>query len=144
MMTTKAAALALALAAAILCVAQAQLPDVGSLAQTAILGEVNKAVGSGFLCNSGASSGLIDALPGSGESSFSLRLSLSLRACARACVRGSLTLPATLFPRSTDRRTRSTGPVSLLNSIFGLGVEQGYRWATSSGPLTGVNGLTGC
>merc|ERR1712094_342 len=101
MMTTKAAALALALAAAILCVAQAQLPDVGSLAQTAILGEVNKAVGSGFLCNSGASSGLIDALPGS-------------------------------------------GPVSLLNSIFGLGVEQGYRWATSSGPLTGVNGLTGC
>ena len=140
MMTTKAAALALALAAAILCVAQAQLPDVGSLAQTAILGEVNKAVGSGFLCNSGASSGLIDALPGSGESSFSLRLSLSLRACAR----GSLTLPATLFPRSTDRRTRSTGPVSLLNSIFGLGVEQGYRWATSSGPLTGVNGLTGC
>ena len=101
MMTTKAAALALALAAAILCIAQAQLPDVGSLAQTAILGEVNKAVGSGFLCNSGASSGLIDALPGS-------------------------------------------GPVSLLNSIFGLGVEQGYRWATSSGPLTGVNGLTGC
>merc|ERR1712151_293248 len=104
-MTTKATliALALALAAAILCVAQAQV-DVGAAAKEAILSEVNRTIGSDFLCVSGSSSGFIDAL--------------------------------------NDRS--SGGLSSLLNSIFGLGVEQGYRWATSSGPLSNINGLTGC
>merc|ERR1711959_270388 len=82
-MTTKATLIALALAPAILCVAQAQV-DVGAAAQEAILSEVNRNIGSGFLCASGSSSGFIDAL--------------------------------------NDRS--SGGLSSLLNSIFGLGVEQ--------------------
>merc|ERR1711959_588700 len=86
-MTTKATLIALALALA-----------------AAILSEVNRNIGSDFLCASGSSSGFIDAL--------------------------------------NDRS--SGGLSSLLNSIFGLGVEQGYRWATSSGPLSNINGLTGC
>merc|ERR1712057_135850 len=89
-MTTKATLIALALALA--------------AAQEAILSEVNRNIGSGFLCASGSSSGFIDAL--------------------------------------NDRS--SGGLSSLLNSIFGLGVEQGYRWATSSGALSNINGLTGC
>merc|ERR1711959_847846 len=82
-MTTKATLIALAL-----CVAQAQV-DVGAAAQEAILSEVNRNIGSDFLCASGSSSGFIDAL--------------------------------------NDRS--SGGLSSLLNTIFGLGVEQGYRWA---------------